>query len=271
MVLRQPAIVAHKGYSSQAPENTMDAFSLADRSENVNYIELDVWTSKDGIPVVIHNESIKAATGIEGNIFDFTYEELQEFPAVYLMTKEKFPDARIPSLEEVIAAYAATTPLLIEIKGYPKDPELPAKVVALMEQYQCTDTSMVQSGDYAVLRAVKLCNPTIRCGLIQAIVTGDCYDLPYVDFLSVEHSFVTSQMIDQLHRRGKQLFVWTVNYEESVSKLLTLGIDGVITDYPDKIADSLNLTGISLEEITNNMQINNDSSKANKEFEEGGY
>ena len=82
-------------------------------------------------------------------------------------------------------------------------------IVALMEKYNCTETSMIHSGDYVALKAVKLCNPDIECGLIQAIVTGNCYDLPYADFLSVEHSFVTEKMIDQLHFRGKKIYVWT--------------------------------------------------------------
>jgi len=229
-------IVAHKGYSSKAPENTMKAFELADKSDSVNFIELDVWSTKDGIPVVIHNETIKDATGLPGNIYDYTYEELQNIPATYGWTEEEYKTERIPSLEEVISTYADSTPLLIEIKGYKKDEQLPAKIVALMEKYECSDTSIIHSGDYGALKAVKECNDNIKCGLIQAVVTGDCYDLPYADFLSVEHTFVNSQMVDQLHMRGKEIFVWTVNRTDSLEPLNTMAIDAYITDYPDTIA-----------------------------------
>jgi len=268
-MITNPVIVAHKGYSSKAPENTMDAFELADQTENANLIELDVWSTKDGIPVVVHNESIKAATGVDAFVYDYTYEELRQMPAPYSMSAEDFPDARIPSLEDVIATYADTTPLLIEIKGYKKDEELPAKIVALMEKYNCIDRSMIHSGDYAALRAVKLCNPNIKCGLIQAIVTGDCYDLPYVDFLSVEHSFVTTQMVNQLHNRGKKIYVWTVNRNDYISKLKALNVDGYITDYPDAIADCLRISHYPLE---NRLDVNGYAPlEAQEEFNEGDY
>lgn len=249
-VMHSPAVVAHKGYSSKAPENTMDAFALADQADSVDYIELDVWSTKDGVPVVIHNSSITQATGLSGNVYDYTYEELKNIPAPYKMDAKEFPNARIPSLEEVIATYAKTTPLIIEIKGYREDEQLPAKIVALMEQYDITSTSMIHSGNYAALKAVKMCNPSIKCGLIQALVTGNCYDLPYADFLSVEHTFVSKQMVNQLHKRDKEIYVWTVNYKESVDSLRTLSVDGYITDCPDDIATSIR-EGYTLENIFN--------------------
>lgn len=230
-------IVAHKGYSSRAPENTMMAFDLAHKSDHVDYIELDVWNSKDGIPVVIHNESIYDATGINGNIYDYAYEELCNISAPYSWDKEKFKNARIPSLEEVLESYSSTTPFLIEIKGYQQDETLVKKIVDLMEKYGCLESSMIHSGDYSALKAVKEINPDIRCGLIQAIVTGDCYDLPYVDFMSVEHTFVNNEMVRQLHLRGKKIYVWTVNYESSAQALKFMGVDGIITDMPDEISE----------------------------------
>lgn len=271
-IVDHPAVVAHKGYSSKAPENTMDAFELADKTLKTDFIELDVWSTKDGVPVVIHNETITAATGKAGNIYDYTYEELQEIPAPYAMDPALFPDARIPSLEEVISTYAKTTPLIIEIKGYHKDEQLPAKIVALMEKYNISETSMIHSGNYGALKAVKEINPDIKCGLIQAIVTGNSYDLPYADFLSVEHSFVTSQMVDQLHKRDKEIYVWTVNYKTSIDALRSYTVDGFITDYPDDIASSvrsdLELQDVFIDSIQTDGE---DAIAAQKEFDNGDY
>ena len=228
-------IIAHKGYSSEAPENTMPAFELAAESENVDFIELDVWNTADGIPVVVHNASIKAATGVDKYVYECTYEEIKNLEASYDMDPEEFPDARIPTLEEVLAAYADKTPLLIEIKGYKQDQDLPGDIVALMEKYNCTKTSRIHSGNYAALKAVKEINPEIKCGLIQAIVTGKSYNLPYADFFSVERTFVNSTMITAIHQSGKEIFVWTVNSHNTAEGLMGLNIDGVITDYPDDI------------------------------------
>lgn len=264
------AIVAHKGYSSKAPENTMPAFELADKSDNVDYIELDVWSSKDGIPVVLHNESIAAATGLDGEVYDYTYEELQKIPAPYDKDANEFEDARIPSLEEVLATYAASTPILIEIKGYGVDEYLPAKIVDLMDKYNCKYTSMIHSGNYQALKAVKECDPDIKCGLIQAIVTGDCYDLPYADFLSVEHTFVNRNMVSQLHKRGKEIYVWTINYDESADDLKLMGVNGLITDYPDDIAEYVEAQN-SIFKDSLELQINNGIKDIQSEFEKGNY
>lgn len=232
-------------------------------------------TLKNGIKLAIYGfmESIRLA--VVPNIIIIlvclvTYLFVREQP--YAFQLADFPKARIPSLEEVIATYSNTTPILIEIKGYKNDENLPAKIVALLEEYDCAATSMIHSGDYAALRAVKLCNPNIKCGLIQAIITGNCYDLPYMDFLSVEHSFVTSKMIDQLHIRDKELYVWTVNYKESVTQLKFLDIDGYITDYPDDIAETLKCTNTLFEGIFNTIKGGvYDSMEAKKQYEEGTY
>lgn len=269
-LIYDPLVIAHKGYSSKAPENTMNAFKLADETDSVDYIELDVWSSKDGVPVVLHNESIKAATGLAGNIYDYTYEELQNIPAPYAMDKEKFKDARIPSLEEVIQEYSESTPLIIEIKGYKKDDQLPAKIVALMEKYNCTETSMIHSGNYAALKAVKECNPDIRCGLIQAIVTGNSYDLPYADFLSVEHTFINQTMIDQLHLRGKEVYAWTVNYSESVNALRSMEVDGFITDYPDDVANEVK-SDLEIKDMLEAQMIDEPDSLSESDYEAGDY
>jgi len=227
-------IIAHKGYSSKAPENTMDAFEIAANSDEVSCIELDVRSTKDGIPVVIHNATLGDAAGIEEEVYSYTFEELQSIKTPYAMSKE-YPNAKIPSLEEVISTYANKVPLLIEIKGYDRDPEIAAKIVALLKKYDCEYFNSIHSGDYESLKAVKAIDPDIRCGLIMAMVTGNYYDLNCVDFFSIEHSFVNSNTIRMLHSRGKRVYAWTVNYSDSAESLRFSGIDGLITDYPEDI------------------------------------
>jgi len=268
-------IIAHKGYSSKAPENTMPAFDAAAECENVSCIELDVRTTKDGVPVVIHNATITDATGVNKSVYDCTFEELQELPAPYAMSEKDFPDAKIPSLEEVLASYANCVPLLIEIKGFKQDPELPGKIVALMKQYGCEYTSLIHSGDYGALKAVKEIDPDIQCGLILCIVTGNYYDLPYADFFSIEHTFVDDDIVSALHRRGKDVFAWTVNYPESAEALEFSGIDGIITDVPDEIAEYVANTNdlvdsIVTKQITRYLG-SDEGEKALQTFAEGTY
>lgn len=260
-------IVAHKGYSSKAPENTMMAFDLAASCDDVDVIELDVWNSKDGIPVVIHNESIFEATGIKGNIYDYTYEELCDISAPYSMDKKKYADARIPSLEEVLKKYAGVKSFLIEIKGYQKDNTLVSNIVELIHKYDTYGNCIIHSGDYSALKAVKEIDPDIKCGLIQALVTGNCYDLPYVDFISVEHTFINGDMINKLHQKGKKIYVWTVNYESSAKELKTLGVDAIITDYPEQIAEYVASTNNLVETALDRMKVK----ELESTFDEGNY
>jgi len=228
-------IIAHKGYSSKAPENTMPAFELADKSRTVDMIELDVWSTRDGIPVVIHNDTITEATGIRKYVYDCTYEELQNYPAVYNKDPVIFMDARIPSLEDVLAAYCTSTPILIEIKGYPQDPELPAKIVDLVHKYDLKKECQIHSGEYEALKKVKEIDRDIPCGMILIAAIGGIYNMPYADFFSIEHSLITQGTVNGLHRHGKAIYAWTVNYPENADRLKFTGVDALITDYPDDI------------------------------------
>ncbi len=268
-------IIAHKGYSSKAPENTMPAFELADKCKQADYIELDVWSTKDGIPVVIHNSTIMDATGVDEYVYNCTYAELRKLPAPYNMSAKKFRNARIPSLEDVIKKYAHSTPLLIEIKGFEQDPQLPAKIVNLMKKYKCEDTSMIHSGNYKALEAVKMIDPDIQCGLILAVVTGSFYDLPYADFFSIEHTFVNRSTVSNLHKRDKKLYAWTVNYSESADALKFTGVDGLITDYPEDIIDYYTDTNDLVNNVIHNkvVKILDDSraKTAEENYSKGNY
>lgn len=232
-------IAAHKGCSSQAPENTMPAFTLAADCPKVDYIELDIRETKDGIPVVIHNANLQTAAGMSESVYDLTFAQLQEIAAPYGFSEEAFPGVTVPSLEQVLETYAGKTDFIIEIKASPLAPELPEKIVALMEKYGITKTSMIHSGDYESLKAVKARNPDIACGFIIAISTGGYADLPFADFFSVEHTCISEDMIDQIHNRGKKVFVWTVNEAESIKQVRFMDADVLITDYPEKAYDGI--------------------------------
>ena len=246
-------IIAHKGYSSKAPENTMSAFELAANDDKVDYIEMDIRETKDGVPVVIHNASLSDATAgaCKKDIYDVTYDELQTLNACYGFDTG-FEDEKVPTLEEVLEKYAATEHLIIEIKMSDKTPDLPAKIVALMEKYNCTDTSMIHSGTYDALTAVKEINPDIQCGYIVAVGTGGYMNLPDADFVSVEHNLATNIMVLEAHMLGKEVYVWTVNNVDTMQEMAQSTVDGVITDYPDDADDYINSGRLTLIDALSN-------------------
>ena len=97
--MKQAKIFAHRGASGYAPENTLEAFALA-QQQGADGIELDVQLSKDGVPVVFHDESLKRVSGHAGMIKDFTLEELKRIPVSNGFAQ--YPEARIPTLEEAL-------------------------------------------------------------------------------------------------------------------------------------------------------------------------
>lgn len=232
-IISPTKIAAHKGYSSKAPENTLPAFALAEDCDVVDFIELDVRETKDGVPVVIHDANILSATGKNILVYDIEYDELKKLSATYGLDKDKFGDTRISALDEVLKEYADKVDLIIEIKANDRTPELPRKIVELMDKYGITETSMIHSGSYEALKAVKEINPDIVCGFIIAVSTGGYEDLPYADFFSVEHTYLSDNVISNIHKRGKKVYVWTVNEEASFKQVRSKGVDAVITDYPE--------------------------------------
>lgn len=238
-IISPTKVAAHKGYSSMAPENTLPSFELAANCDVVDYIELDVRETKDGVPVVIHDASILAATGKKMLIYDIDYDELQKLSATYGHEEDEFSNTRISSLDEVLMKYADKKNLIIEIKASDKTPELPRKIVELMEKYGITETSVIHSGNYNALKAVKEINPNIVCGFIIAVSTGGYEDLPYADFFSVEHTYLSSSVISRIHKRGKKVYVWTVNEQSSFDQVRNMGVDVLITDYPEDAYDGI--------------------------------
>lgn len=199
-----PVVTAHRGYSAAAPENTLPAFQLA-IDQGCEWAELDVQMTKDGVVMVTHDTSLRRCTGRNENIYDLTYNEVRKLDAGRWFG-QKYTGAKVPTLEEVLDLCKGKIQLNIEIKPNAATPELEAE---------------------------------IRTGYILALGVGSYYDLPAADFFSVQSTFITSGMVQQIHKRSKTISAWTVNREEDASELLSIGVDDLITDKPDMIQQLL--------------------------------
>ena len=235
--LADPVITYHRGYSSRAPENTMAAFQAALEHDSPR-IELDVQMTADGVAVVTHDTSLRRCTGYNANIYDLTYAQVQQLDAGRWFHRQ-FTDSRIPTLEEVLALCKGKTELNIEIKPSTFTPTLEAETVRLIHAYDYTADCVVTSQSYETLCKVKELDPGITTGYILALGVGTYYDLPAADFFSVESTFVTAGMVQQIHLRGKTISAWTINRQQDAEKLLQLGVDDLITDKPEIIAPLL--------------------------------
>lgn len=236
--LADPVITYHRGYSSRAPENTMAAFETA-LEHGSPRIELDVQMTADGVAVVTHDISLRRCTGYNANIYDLTYAQVQQLDAGRWFHRQ-FTGTYIPTLEEVLALCKGKAELNIEIKPSTFTPTLESETVRLIHAYDYGADCVVTSQSYETLCKVKELDPELTTGYILALGVGTYYDLPAADFFSVESTFITAGMVQQIHLRGKTVSAWTVNRAEDARDLLSLGVDDVITDKPEMVQDLLN-------------------------------
>ena len=233
-----PIVTAHRGYSAAAPENTLPAFQLA-IDHGCERAELDVQMTKDGIVMVTHDANLRRCAGRNGNIYDLTYDEVRRLDAGRWFG-QKYTGTRVPTLEEGLDQCKGRIQLNIEIKPNAATPELEAETVRIIYEKSFEHDCVITSQSYDTLCKVKELAPEIQTGYILALGVGSYYDLPAADFFSVESTFITPGMVQQIHLRGKTISAWTVNRQEDASDLLSLGVDDIITDKPEMVQQLMN-------------------------------
>lgn len=241
-------IVAHRGSSTKELENTEEAIIQA-VNDGANIIEIDVVETKDHKIVLSHDLTTKRLTDVDEIISDLTLNELKE-----LNMKYKGKDYHYVTLEEVLKVVPVTVKLMVELK--PEDDN--SKSLAFETEKVLSDTMrhMVCSLSTEALKYAQEANPYRSKGLILAFYLGNGQYDNYINFLSVEESFVNEDLIDKTHSKNRYIYVWQVNDEESIDTYLDMGVDGIITDYP---ADMVKALYISKSEYNNRklMQIFN--------------
>lgn len=225
--VKRPLVIAHRGFSGKYPENTLAAIRAAIRL-GVDYVEIDVQETRDGHVVVFHDYRLRRLCRVSGRVRDITLQKLQQLnPAV-------------PTLGEVLRACRARMHLLIEIKGAD-----PRKVAALIKTARMEREVIVFSLSLARMKTFAAVAPTIpRFGLIARNPQSAIRNLyppqaggsaVTVQGLGLSRRLVTSRsVVDQIHRNGWKLFVWTVNRESEMRRLAAWGVDGIITNHPDR-------------------------------------
>ena len=232
-----PVVTAHRGYSAAAPENTLPAFQLA-IDQGCEWAELDVQMTRDGVVMVTHDTSLKRCTGKNAKVYDLTFAEIEALDAGRWFSA-RFAGTRIPSFEEVLQLCQGRIDLNVEIKPSAATPTLEAETVRLLRAYGFEGHCVITSQSYETLHKVKELAPDIPTGYILALGVGNYYDLPDADFFSVEHTFITSGMVNQIHLRGKTISAWTIAQEDDARHMMELGADDLITDKPDLVHELL--------------------------------
>lgn len=225
-------IIAHRGSSKRAPENTVSSILLA-AEDKADYAELDVQETRDGVVVLMHDKNLKRVARLDRNVSEIDYKSIEQLN-VQSIDSEKFKGEKIPTLDQVMKVSKGKIKLDIEIKNYKDDTELVKKVVQSIENNNFVDECLVCSFNYNALVRVKKLNPKIRTGYITVLDKEDKLDLECADYYSIYYPKVNKNIVEKLHDNNKKVHVWTVNNVNDCKKLIEMGVDDIITDYPDE-------------------------------------
>ncbi len=231
-----PWIIAHRGASASAPENTMAAFRRAVEL-GARFIETDLHLSRDGRIVAIHDDTLERTTNGHGLVKDHTLKELREFDAGSWYSQQ-FAGQRIPSLEEILElAGEADLGLYLEIKGGSGYGIERALAAALHERHESHGV-VVLSFDSRALELLNQLDRVLMTGLLCEDSKEDAVERAVkigARQLAPRGDLVTSQLVARAHFHGLQLVTWTVNKTEDMRALAAAGVDGIMTDHPDRL------------------------------------
>ncbi|MBW5445014.1 glycerophosphodiester phosphodiesterase [Cohnella sp. CFH 77786] len=230
--------VAHRGWSGKAPENTMAAFRLALSESAVQWMELDVHLSRDEIPFVIHDPTLKRTARTQGRVSEYTAAQLARFDAGSWFAPS-FSEEGIPPLDDVLALAAGRCRLNVEIKGEDSPPGLAARrVVDAIAARNMEQDVVITSFRPEILTAVRDITDSIRtgliiedqpAGLISTVQSLGC------SFLSIGYYHLTSALLRQAEEADVTVMAWTVNQPRDLRILADRSEPIMIcTNYPDR-------------------------------------
>ena len=239
--MRYPRVCAHRGFNTIAPENSMPAFGAA-VAMGAEEIEFDLWYTKDGEIVSIHDASLERVSDGEGFVFDKTYEELLVYD-FGVKHGDKFRGLKILTFEEILKKLACHTIMNIHIKTLDDycdyDENHLKKIIALIDKYDCRKHVYFMCGNDKVLEMAQRLAPDICrcCGETSATISDGektriveraiQYNCQKVQFFK---PFFTQADIDKAHENGISCNVFFADTEEETEKYLKMGIDTILTN-----------------------------------------
>lgn len=201
---------------------------------DTDFSELDVQETADGELVLLHDSTLDRTTNITGKIWEVNYADLQGVDAGSWFSSD-YAGEPIPTLAAVIDTVYGKMKLNIELKMNGHQKQLTEKVVDLITKKNFIPQCIVTSFDREAIREVKALNSRIKTGYIFSKMPDEDIYTAEFDLLSVNKKLVTKEMVEKAHKNGKEVHVWTVNKEEDMRKLIKLGVDNIITNYPNRL------------------------------------
>jgi glycerophosphoryl diester phosphodiesterase len=233
-----PIVFAHRGFSSIAPENTMIAFEKA-LGFGATGIELDVQLSRDGEVMICHDEKLDRTTNGHGLLVQYTRAELQQLDAGSWFSPH-FAGVRIPTLMEVLELLQGRSTILnIELKtGIVDYPELEESVLELTHRYGMHERTIYSSFNHYSMKKLKEVDATARIALLY--IAGLYEPWQYAKQLGADaihplYYNIRPELVTLSHSVGIKVNPYTVDQESDLKRMVQCGVDGIITNYPDRL------------------------------------
>lgn len=244
-------IIGHKGAAGYAPENTLASLQVA-LDMKVDMIEIDVHMTKDGEVVVFHDEDVSRTTDGSGKIHEMTLEEVKKLDAGSWFSP-KFAGERVPTLREAINLVHGSADILIDIKskGHEFYDNFAEKIVDIIDEKQDNkEWCIVQSYEQEYLEHAYSRDSTIK---MKKLMMGEDESMllsfylnsksfmtnrnkhHFFETINPHYTTLSQRRIFRLHARGYNVHTYVVNEPEDMIKMLNMAVDGIITDYPDRL------------------------------------
>jgi len=245
----QLKVTAHRGASGYAPENTLASVRKA-LEIGVDRVEVDVQQTKDGIVVCLHDKKLDRTTDGKGFIRKFNWSDIETLKANAGFESE-FPEETIPTLEQVFELMDGRTEFVIEIKaGRQYYPGIEDNVVQLIRMYNAQKWAVVHSFNDLVLEYINDHYPEIRLQKLFVhkpswlplmldfrLHWAGLSDYTYVEAFGISLKGTTWAIVQRAHELGKKVHVWTVNEPTDIQRMVDLEVDGIISNYPDRVKE----------------------------------
>ena len=222
-------IIAHRGAAGVRPENTMAAVLKA-IDDSADWVEIDVQETADGEVIVAHDSDFMKLAGVELKVWDATMSDLAHID-IGSSFDHAYAAERTPTLRDVLTAARGKSKVMIELKYYGHNIDLENRVARLVEETAMTDQVAVMSLKLPIVERMRELRPAWRTGILAARAVGDLSKLD-TDFIAVNTGQVSVGLIKRSKAAGKKLYVWTVDEPVTMSRMISMGVDGLITNQP---------------------------------------
>lgn len=246
-------IIAHRGANKYAPQNTLPAFEKAIELAATG-VETDVHLTKDGVPVICHNYTINETSNGIGSIASYTLDEIRQFDFGSYYSS-RFTGTKIPTLDEFLELIKSSSieVMNIELKS-PREREsgIVEKTIKAVKAHALFNRLLISSFDPSLLVEAKKVDPRCQTGFLYApshpeTIHGHIAPILFAkhigaDALHPMDMYVNKYYVNAAHASGIKVNVWTVNNENAMKRFIKTGVDGIISDCPDrvrKVLDSL--------------------------------